>query len=325
MNKQEVIEKSVRKDFQYGLDGLVRHIAHNDLNFSMDLIGVPLTKASSVFESVAGVRHRHDISVVGELVHASEAMKSIHGHNIEDLIRANYQNQLILQIEWMTRMDSEIAWRQLRYVQNIQRQHPFFAHMVTVTLSKYKKDTIPVHLVCCKEGVQQSGVEVLALGRLDPFTWIRKEFPRRAVFVPVLRGGTSPKALRHALDILKTTLHNKNRFSLFALIRVLAEFSSCTEELIMAAKETNLEIPELSELAQEEPFLDKIVIAMKRWRKEGLQEGLQEGVKKGVKKGVLEMAHLMLGGNAQGLEKIDDIELLRQEIQRRFAGLKMKS
>ncbi len=35
-----------------------------------------------------------------------------------------------------------------------------------------------------------------------------------------------------------------------------------TEELIMAAKDTNLEIPELSELAQEEPFLEKIFIVL---------------------------------------------------------------
>ena len=312
--------KSVEKHFWLGLDTLVRHAGHNDPKFSMDLVGVPLVKAEPVFESVAGVRRRHDMSVVGELIHASEAMKSIHGSDIEDVIQKSHHGQLVLQIEWMTRMDSDIAWRQLLYVNAIQRQHPFFAHMTTLTLSNYKKDTIPVQIIC-REGVQPIEVEVIALGKQDPFTWIQKEFPRRAAFVPVLKGGSSPKALRYALDIFKTTLHTKNRFSLLALIRVFAEISLCTKELIMAAKEINLEIPDLPELAQEEPFLKKIAIAVENWRAEAFDRGINKGIEKGIKKGIqelLEMANIMLGGNTQGLAVIDDIVLLRQEIQRRF-------
>ena len=312
--------KSVGKKVQHNFDTLVRHIGHDDPKFSMDLVGVRLEKAHPVFESVAGTRRRHDMSVVGKLNHASEAMKSIYGPDIKELIQTNYQGQLVLQIEWMTRMSSEIAQRQLHYILDIQQQHPFFAHMTTVTLSNYKKDTIPVHFMA-KEGMLPLGeVEILVLGKQDPFTWIQKDFPRRAVFVPALKGGTSPEALRHALDILKPILHNKNRFSLFALIRVLAELSSCTEELIMAAKDTNLEIPELSELAQEEPFLEKISIALENWRTEAFQKGIQ----KGLQKGLHEMANMMLVGNTQGLEAIDDIDLLKREIQRRFAVLQAK-
>ena len=268
------------------------------------------------------------MSIVGELIHTSEAMKSIYGADIKESIQKNYQGKLILQVEWMTRMNSKIAQRQLHYVCDIQQQFPFFAHMTTVTLSNYKKNIIPLQFFS-KEGILPLGVEVISLSKQDPFTWIQKEFPRRAVFVPVLKGGTSPKALRYALDILKTTLHTKNKFSLFALLRILAEISSCTKELIMAAEETNLEIPELSELAQEEPFLDKIAIAVENWRKESYEKGEKKGELKGELKGekkgelkgikaLLKTASLMLAGKTQGLEAFDDIALLQQEIHRRF-------
>ena len=321
---QKLAKRSVEKIVHHYLDSIVRHNAHDDPKFSTDLVGVRLSKTKTIFESVAGTSRRHDMSLVGELIRVSEAMKSIYGADIKELIQKNHQNQLILQIEWMTRMNSKIAQRQLHYVCDIQQQFPFFAHMTTVTLGNYRKNTIPVQFIS-KEGILPIGeVEIIALGKQDPFTWIQKEFPRRAVFVPVLKGGTSPKALRYALDILKTTLHTKNKFSLFALLRVLAEISSCTKELIMAAEEINLEIPELSELAQEDSFLDPIAIAVENWRKESYEKGQQEGQQEGRQEGLkalLKTASLMLAGKTQGLEAFNDIALLQQEIQRRFAIL----
>lgn len=288
--------ESVRKKIHHQFDALVRQVAHDDLLFSMELIGVKLEQSQAVFESVAGTRRRHDMSLVGKLEQASEAMKANYGGDFKEHIQQNHKGQLVLQIEWMTRMSNDIAWRQLLYVNAIQRQHPFFAHMTTVTLSNYEKNVFPVQQVCFS-GVEDVNVEIIALPKQDPFVWICEEFPRRAVFSPALNKGRTVKALKHALEILKPILNKKNQFSLFALLRVLAELSLCTKELIMAAKETNLEIPDLPELAQEEPFLEKLAETLMFWR--------EQGEEKGVKKGLL------------GLEQFNDLEALKREIRRR--------
>jgi hypothetical protein len=144
---------------------------------------------------------------------------------------------------------------------------------------------------------------------------VTSERPSLAVLAPVLRGGSSFKALRDAVGLLVKNYGEHPVFPrLVTLQYLLVELYSRTKEWRMAMQAHDVEIDQVVDLENDQ-LVQKFLQMIERHRHEGEREGIEKGREEGRRQILLSIARSRFGASvAESLVSIEDVGALEAQV-----------